>query len=42
MLASSVPSVNDDIGLAPSINNASEQIDNEVSPDAIYILQMCK
>jgi hypothetical protein len=42
MLASSVPSVKDDIGLAPSINNASEQIDKDVSPEAIYFLQMCK
>jgi hypothetical protein len=33
--ASSVPSLKDEIGLAPSINNASEQIDRAESPAAI-------
>jgi len=33
--ASSVPSLNDEIGFAPSINKASEQIDNAESPAAI-------
>jgi hypothetical protein len=33
--ASSLPSLNEDIGFAPNITQASEHIDNAVSPDAI-------
>jgi hypothetical protein len=35
ILAASVPSEKDEIGFAPSINKASEQIRIEVSPAAI-------